>query len=115
MGTSLESSLTPSLRNEAVHSYIKASDKEKIFIRLRRIEDQVRGVQRMVEDEAYCVHILTQLSSIVSASQKVALLFFKNHAEHRICAAIEGSANAEEMVVEVTTAVERFLRFSRME
>jgi DNA-binding FrmR family transcriptional regulator len=110
MGTSLESSLTPSLGDEAAYSYIKVSDKEDILTRLRRIEGQVRGVQRMVEEEAYCVYILTQLSSIVSASQKVALLLVRNHAEHRICAAIEGSADAEEMVGEVTTAVERFLR-----
>jgi len=45
----------------AEHGYIKAKDKEKIQNRLKRIEGQVRGVQRMVDEEAYCVDVLTQL------------------------------------------------------
>ncbi len=110
MGTSLESLLTPSLGDEAAYSYIKASEKDKILIRLRRIEGQVRGVQRMVKEEAYCADILTQLSSIVSASQKVALLLVKNHAGYCVREAIEGGADAEEKVGELTAAVERLLR-----
>ena len=57
--------------HEATHGYIKARDKEKIQNRLRRIDGQVRGVQRMVDEEAYCVDVLTQISSIVSAMEKV--------------------------------------------
>jgi hypothetical protein len=53
------------------HGYIKEGDKEKLHNRLKRIEGQVRGIQRMVEDEAYCVDILTQIGSVVSASEKV--------------------------------------------
>ena len=53
--------------SEAVHGYIKADDKEKVRNRLRRIEGQVRGVQRMVDEEVYCVDVLTQISSVVSA------------------------------------------------
>ena len=57
-----------------MRGYIKAKDKRQLQNRLRRIEGQVRGLQRMVEEEAYCVDILTQISSIVSASEKVALI-----------------------------------------
>ena len=53
--------------HEAAHGYIEAKDKVKIQNRLKRIEGQVRGVRRMVDEEVYCVDILTQVSSIVSA------------------------------------------------
>jgi CsoR family transcriptional regulator, copper-sensing transcriptional repressor len=52
----------------SAHGYIKEGDKEKVLNRLRRIEGQVRGLQRMVDEEAYCVDILTQIGSVVSAS-----------------------------------------------
>jgi DNA-binding FrmR family transcriptional regulator len=94
---------------KTAHGYIKAKDKEKIQNRLKRIEGQVRGVQRMVEEEAYCVDILTQLSSIISASEKVALLLLKDHVEHCVRESIE-NGDAGEKVEELTSAVERFLR-----
>jgi DNA-binding FrmR family transcriptional regulator len=93
------------------HGYIKAKDKEKIQNRLRRIEGQVRGVQRMVDEEAYCVDILTQLSSIVSASEKVALMLLKDHVEHCVRESMaKGGEDADEKIEELTSAVERFLR-----
>jgi DNA-binding FrmR family transcriptional regulator len=66
----------------------------------------------MVEEEAYCVAILTQLSSIISASEKVALFFVKDHVEHCVRESIENSKDADETVEELTSAVERerFLR-----
>ncbi len=60
----------------------------------------------MVEEEAYCVEILTQISSIVSASEKVALILLEDHVEHCVREAIE----AEEKVAELAAAGERFLR-----
>src|ERR671933_871484 len=90
--------------------YIKAKDKEKIQNRLRRIEGQVRGVQRMVDEEAYCVDILTQLSSIISASEKVALLLLKDHVEHCVRESLQKGTDADEKIGELTSAVERFLR-----
>ena len=63
----------------AAHGYTKAKDKEKIQNRLRRIEGQVRGVQRMVDEEAYCVDVLTQISSIVSALEKAGAILLKDH------------------------------------
>ena len=93
------------------HGYIKAKDKEKIQNRLKRIEGQVRGVQRMVDEEAYCVDILTQLSSIVSASEKVALMLLKDHVEHCVRESMaKGGGDADEKIEELTSAVERFLR-----
>ena len=93
-----------------MRGYIKASDKQQLHNRLRRIEGQVRGLQRMVEEEAYCVEILTQISSIVSASEKVALILLEDHVEHCVKEAIRDGNQAEDKVVELADAVERFLR-----
>lgn len=92
------------------HGYIKANDKEKIQNRLRRIEGQVRGIQKMVDQETYCVDILTQLGSIVSATEKVALLILKDHVEHCVRESIENGKDADEKIEELVSAVERFLR-----
>jgi CsoR family transcriptional regulator, copper-sensing transcriptional repressor len=93
------------------HGYIKARDKEKIQNRLRRIEGQVRGVQRMVDEETYCVDVLTQISSIVSAMEKVGAILLKDHVEHCVRESIEkGGTEADEKIEELTAAVERFLR-----
>ncbi len=96
--------------HEAAHGYIKARDKEKIQNRLRRIEGQVRGVQRMVDEEAYCVDVLTQISSIVSAIEKVGAILLKDHVEHCVRQSIEKGEDADEKIEELTSAVERFLR-----
>jgi DNA-binding FrmR family transcriptional regulator len=93
-----------------LRGYIKAKDKHQLQNRLRRIEGQVRGLQRMVEEEAYCIEILTQISSIVSASEKVALILLEDHVEHCVREAIEDGEKADEKVGELAAAVERFLR-----
>jgi DNA-binding FrmR family transcriptional regulator len=95
---------------ETVHGYIKAKDKEKIQNRLRRIEGQVRGVQRMVDEEAYCVDILTQIGSVVSALEKVGTILLKDHVEHCFRESIEKGEGADEKIEELTNAVERFLK-----
>jgi CsoR family transcriptional regulator, copper-sensing transcriptional repressor len=94
----------------STHGYIKAKDKELLQNRLRRIEGQVRGVQRMVEEEAYCVDVLTQISSIVAALEKVGTILLKDHVEHCVRESIEKGEDADEKIEELTTAVERFLR-----
>jgi CsoR family transcriptional regulator, copper-sensing transcriptional repressor len=96
---------------EKVRGYIKAKDKHQLHNRLRRIEGQVRGLQRMVDEEAYCVEILTQIASIVSASEKVALILLEDHVEHCVRKAIEDGDQAEDKVgAELAAVVERFLR-----
>ncbi len=94
----------------STHGYIKARDKEKLQNRLKRIEGQVRGVQRMVDEEAYCVDVLTQIGSIVAATEKVGALLLKDHVEHCVRGSIERGEDADEKIEELTTAVERFLR-----
>lgn len=94
-----------------MHGYIKSQHKENLGNRLRRIEGQVRGVQRMVDQEAYCIDILTQISSLISASEKVATILLKDHVEHCVRRSVEeGGEAADEKIEELTAAVERFLR-----
>jgi DNA-binding FrmR family transcriptional regulator len=100
----------PGRCRKEVRGYIKAKDKHQLQNRLRRIEGQVRGVQRMVDEEAYCVEILTQIASIVSASEKVALIVLEDHVEHCVREAIEDGQKADEKVAELVAAVERFVR-----
>ena len=92
------------------YGYIKEGDKEKLRARLRRIEGQVRGVQRMIEEEKYCVDILTQISSYIAASEKVASLVLKDHMEYCVRAALEDNSKADEKVQELTEAVDRFIK-----
>ena len=94
------------------HGYIKAKDKEKIQNRLRRIEGQVRGLQRMVDEEAYCVDVLTQIGSVVSALEKVGAILLKDHVEHCVRESVESGdrEKSDEKIEELTAAVERFLR-----
>jgi DNA-binding FrmR family transcriptional regulator len=97
---------------ERAHGYIKKGDKDKLQNRLRRIEGQVRGLQRMVEEESYCVDVLTQVASVVSALEKVGALVLRDHVEHCVRESIEAGdgEKADEKVDELTAAVERFLR-----
>jgi CsoR family transcriptional regulator, copper-sensing transcriptional repressor len=95
----------------SAHGYIKAKDKALLENRLKRIEGQVRGVQRMVDEETYCVDVLTQIGSIVSALEKVGTILLKDHVEHCVRESIEkGGLEAEEKIEELTAAVERFLK-----
>jgi DNA-binding FrmR family transcriptional regulator len=97
-------------QTKQAHGYIREGDKEKLKNRLRRIEGQVRGVQGMLEEGAYCVDILTQISSYIAASEKVASLVLKDHMDHCVRAALEDGTKAEEKVQELQEAVERFIK-----
>lgn len=93
------------------HGYIKEGDKEKLLGRLKRIEGQVRGVHRMVDEEKYCIDVLTQIASAVSALEKVGLLLLNDHVEHCVRESMaRGGDDADEKIEELTAAVERFLR-----
>ena len=80
--------------------------------RLRRIEGQVRGLQRMIEEDAYCVDVLTQVSSVTKALQSVALGLLDEHVLHCVTHAEgrDGPEAQSEMIDEVMRAVERMLR-----
>jgi CsoR family transcriptional regulator, copper-sensing transcriptional repressor len=81
--------------------------KDQLVKRLRRIEGQVRGVQNMVENERYCIDILTQISAIEAALDKVALGLLDDHAQHCVMGA-EG-ADREEKTQELMAAVGRLV------
>lgn len=80
--------------------------------RLRRIEGQVRGLQRMIDDDAYCIDVLTQISSVTKALQSVALGLLDEHVRHCVTHAQgrDGAADQDEMVDEALQAFARLLR-----
>ena len=96
-----------------MHGYIKADHKDKLENRLKRIEGQVRGVRRMVDEEAYCIDILTQISSIIAASERVAALVLRDHVDHCVKESIENRDKTEEKIEELMAAVERFAKMER--
>ncbi len=83
------------------------ADKEKLLRRLARIEGQVRGVSRMVEEERYCIDVLTQISAVEAALDKVALALIDDHTRHCVVEA-EGGERAEK-VEELMAALGRFV------
>jgi DNA-binding FrmR family transcriptional regulator len=86
-------------------------DKADIQRRLRRIEGQVRGLQRMVDEDTYCIDVLTQISAATKALQAVALSLLDDHLRHCVAEALtEGGAGAQEKVAEATAAVARLVR-----
>jgi CsoR family transcriptional regulator, copper-sensing transcriptional repressor len=91
---------------QAVHGY--TANKDAVLRRLRRIEGQVRGVEGMVEDDRYCIDVVTQVTAIQAALDKVALELLSDHAAHCVAGA-EGGAR-EERTEELMAAVKRLLR-----
>lgn len=91
------------------HGYI--SRKDDYVKRLRRIEGQARGLQRMVEEEQYCIDILTQVSAMTKALQSVALGLLEEHMSHCVVdAAARGGPEAEEKIREASDAIARLVR-----
>jgi DNA-binding FrmR family transcriptional regulator len=86
-------------------------NKEEILKRLRRAEGQVRGIQRMVEEDTYCIDVLTQVSAATKALETVALSLLEDHLGHCVAeATAEGGAVADEKIREATAAVARLVR-----
>ncbi len=91
------------------HGYITAKDNYQR--RLRRIEGQARGLQRMVEEEKYCIDILTQISAMTKALQSVALELLEDHMSHCLLAAAQaGGSQAEDKIQEASEAIARLVR-----
>ena len=91
------------------HGYIHRKD--DYLTRLRRIEGQARGLQRMVEDEKYCIDILTQVSAMTKALQSVALGLLEEHLSHCVVeAAKTGGREADDKVREASDAIARLVR-----
>ncbi len=91
------------------HGYTPRKDSH--LKRLRRIEGQVRGLQRMVEDDKYCIDILTQVSAATKALQSFSLELLEEHLSHCVVeAAQRGGTEAEEKVREASEAIARLVR-----
>jgi CsoR family transcriptional regulator, copper-sensing transcriptional repressor len=89
------------------HGY--SGDRQKIVNRLRRIEGQVRGVERMVDEDRYCIDVVTQISAIQAALDKVALGLLEDHARHCVVGGhADGSPDA--LTDELMAAVARLVR-----
>ena len=89
--------------------YWYAADKQPLLGRLKRIEGQVRGVHRMVEQDAYCIDVLTQISAATRALQAVAVGLLEGHLAHCVAQAAR-DGDASEKVREATEAIARLVR-----
>lgn len=87
-------------------------DKHDYAARLRRIEGQVRGVARMIEEDAYCIDVLTQLSAATRALERVALGLVDEHLRHCVADAVASGDpdEADRKLTEATRAIERLVR-----
>ncbi len=91
------------------HGY--THDKDAYLRRLKLVEGQVRGVHRMVEQDQYCIDILTQISAVQSALQAVALGLLEDHLGHCVAHAIQhGGEEADAKLAEATAAIRRLAR-----
>jgi len=86
------------------------ADSRATHNRLRRIEGQVRGLQRMVDEDAYCVDILTQVSAVQTALEQVAVNVLDAHVRHCVADAVASDAGSDEKLDELMTAVRRFAK-----
>lgn len=87
------------------------TEKQALLNRLRRVEGQVRGLQRMVEDDTYCIDILTQVSAATKALETVALTLLDQHLRHCVTdAARAGGDEAETKLTEASDAIARLVR-----
>ncbi len=98
------------LESKPAYGYTK--DKEALIKRLHRIEGQVRGVERMVEEDRYCIDILTQIAAVSTALEAVAIKILDEHVRHCVAGALASGdeAEAEAKTEELLQAVQRFAR-----
>ena len=93
----------------SIPGYAEAADSDRILTRLRRIEGQVRGIQRMVSEERYCVDVLGQISACTNALEKVGLMLLNDHIRHCVRGSI-ADGGGDDKIDELVTAVDRFVR-----
>jgi len=91
-----------------MHGY--SQDAEQYLNRLRRIEGQVRGIQRMVSEDKYCIDVLTQISAIQSALDSVALGLLEDHLSHCVVQAGKDPDIQKEKIHEATRAIARLVK-----
>ena len=88
-----------------------SDDKDAVLKRLRRIEGQIRGLQRMVDEDTYCIDVLTQISAATKALESVALELLDDHLAHCVREAVaSGGPEADAKVAEASAAIARLVR-----
>ena len=94
----------------STHGYV--ADKERLVKRLHRIEGQVRGIERMIEDDRYCIDVITQISAVTTALESLAFQILDEHVNHCVAGALASGdpAQAEAKSQELLEAVHRFAR-----
>src|SRR5439155_17433665 len=99
-------------RKEAAITHGYAENKETLVKRLHRIEGQVRGIERMVEDDRYCIDILTQIGAVSTALESLAFEILDDHVTHYVTDAIAfgNKKEAETKTAELLAAVQRFAK-----
>lgn len=90
-------------------AYLYGESKDALLTRLRRIEGQIRGIERMVETDEYCVDILTQINAVTGALEKVGLHLLSDHIRGCVADAV-GAKQGEQKIEELVGVVERFLK-----
>jgi DNA-binding FrmR family transcriptional regulator len=102
---------TPALPVAVVPAgYVAHDSTDEVLKRLRRIEGQVRGLQRMVSEGAYCIDVLTQVSAATKALDAVAVALLRDHLSHCVAHAVEHGEDADAKVAEATAAIARLVR-----
>ncbi|WP_329955837.1 metal-sensing transcriptional repressor [Calidifontibacillus erzurumensis] len=85
------------------------NEKKRLLNRLKRIEGQVRGVQKMIEENRYCIDVLVQISAINAALKKVGLTMLEQHTHHCVADAIQ-NGNGKESIEELMKVIEQFTK-----
>lgn len=107
--TASDTTATCACHEANVHGYNE--DKDKYLMRLKRIEGQTRGIQRMVDEDQYCIDIITQISAVTSALENVALALLDDHISHCVTgAAAEDGEVAREKIDEAMKAIKKMVK-----
>jgi DNA-binding FrmR family transcriptional regulator len=85
-------------------------DKAEVQARLKRVEGQIRGLQRLVDEDTYCIDILTQISAVNAALRKVAVQLLDDHIRHCVAESVATGADSAAKISEATAAVDRLLK-----
>ncbi|MCK6161447.1 MAG: metal-sensitive transcriptional regulator [Corynebacterium striatum] len=95
-----------------VHGYnADSKNKARYLARLKRIEGQTRGIHRMIEEDKYCIDIITQISAVTSALENISLALLEDHIEHCVAgAAAEDGELAKEKLEEAMTAIRKLVK-----
>jgi DNA-binding FrmR family transcriptional regulator len=95
-----------------IQSHGYAQDKQRLVKRLHRIEGQVRGIERMVEEDRYCIDVLTQIAAVNTALESLAFMILDDHVNHCVAGALASGdpVEAEAKSKELLEAVHRFAR-----